>query len=730
MAAKIKEGMTGGQVADIIEQNFENLENKFQQLSDQFDHTKEDINRTLDEYQSQVDDAYGSIAVQVDEEDTTTDKGKIKFKDRAYEPDKFSGKGYKILRKNIVCNTETKEAKNILTQDMINEPNTVYEIRYDFDLNGETINIPEGCTLKFEGGSLSNGFAEFNSSAKIVNYGFLLQIHNNNVVSNTYHQIDYYDNIEFPIYYVDPESNINTPNGSLEKPFNCVNQALLYTTRIAIKRGTKINIYREFEFQQNYHAVIFPKHTFSIEAYGRGTNPIIDGTVYMFFQDSDVQNLDNNIYLVNLLNTTFQVTGGTYTVNKNNSVLLNSGICSDLLQSQNGRILNIVNEKSLNLQEETFCLATDFSYIKYHTSKSITAKQIFLGAHGIYSNNVSFSVKDITIRNISKHGIASDCCKFKVTNCKLYNIGGGVQSFNGGTFEDGMIQFGNALQIYKGNANVTNEYCNFSNNYIYNVYDAGATFQGTVTPFTNSIIENNIIKNCLYGIEFFTDESIKDKNDVYIGNNEILYCSKQSRLFSYFLSGNPTQFRDYACAFRFGTGITKKGIKIFNNKIEYCDNIFTTYLNPQFTFINNIIIGTYENAIYANMTTEVEKYIFKYGSKNRIDYLESIINNQDIGFNNKLIIVGDTGSDSKNIELDSNGFDGYNYFNSSYGRPVWWNGSRWVFSDGYRDETNYSGSSNLRPTIIRQGFQYFDTTLNKPIWWTGSKWVDATGADV
>lgn len=157
MAAQIKEGMTGGQVADIIEQNFENLENKFQQLSDQFDHLKEDINRTLDEYQSQIDDAYGSLVVSTDEEDTTTVNGKITFKDRAYEPDKFSGKGYKILRKNIVCNTETGESKNILTQDMINDANTVYEIRYDFDLNGETINIPEGCTLKFEGGSLSNG---------------------------------------------------------------------------------------------------------------------------------------------------------------------------------------------------------------------------------------------------------------------------------------------------------------------------------------------------------------------------------------------------------------------------------------------------------------------------------------------------------------------------------------------------------------------------------------------
>lgn len=40
---------------------------------------------------------------------------------------------------------------------MINQPNTIYEIRYDFDLNRETINVPENCTLKFEGGSLMNG---------------------------------------------------------------------------------------------------------------------------------------------------------------------------------------------------------------------------------------------------------------------------------------------------------------------------------------------------------------------------------------------------------------------------------------------------------------------------------------------------------------------------------------------------------------------------------------------
>lgn len=35
-----------------------------------------------------------------------------------------------------------------------------------------------------------------------------------------------------------------------------------------------------------------------------------------------------------------------------------------------------------------------------------------------------------------------------------------------------------------------------------------------------------------------------------------------------------------------------------------------------------------------------------------------------------------------------------------------------------------------RPTNVLVGFQYFDTTVNKPIFWDGSKWIDATGATV
>ena len=94
-----------------------------------------------------------TTAVKLNPEDLQKNSsGQIEEANRAYDTSTFSGLGYRILRKNIQSN------KNILTQSMINMPNTIYEIRYDFDLNGNTINIPENCKLKFVGGSLKNGY--------------------------------------------------------------------------------------------------------------------------------------------------------------------------------------------------------------------------------------------------------------------------------------------------------------------------------------------------------------------------------------------------------------------------------------------------------------------------------------------------------------------------------------------------------------------------------------------
>lgn len=113
-----------------------------------------------------------------DEEDITSNNNdKLKFADRKYNPEKFSGKGYKILRKNI------QDGKNVLSQSMINQQNTVYEIRYDYDLNDQEITIPEGSTLKFEGGSLSNGTINCNDT---IIKGDAYQIFSNVIINGSH----------------------------------------------------------------------------------------------------------------------------------------------------------------------------------------------------------------------------------------------------------------------------------------------------------------------------------------------------------------------------------------------------------------------------------------------------------------------------------------------------------------------------------------------------------------
>jgi hypothetical protein len=62
-----------------------------------------------------------------------------------------------------VDETEVPNLVNCLTQDMINEANTIYIIRYDYTLK-EDITIPANCVLQFDGGSIDNGKVTFQNT--------------------------------------------------------------------------------------------------------------------------------------------------------------------------------------------------------------------------------------------------------------------------------------------------------------------------------------------------------------------------------------------------------------------------------------------------------------------------------------------------------------------------------------------------------------------------------------
>ena len=98
-------------------------------------------------------------AISADGEDIMVDYDfNLKFADKEYVPNQFSGLGRKLLRKRIVNNI------NLLQQSDINRAGTIYRIQYDYNLQGQTIQMPENCVLFFDGGSISNGSIVLNNT--------------------------------------------------------------------------------------------------------------------------------------------------------------------------------------------------------------------------------------------------------------------------------------------------------------------------------------------------------------------------------------------------------------------------------------------------------------------------------------------------------------------------------------------------------------------------------------
>lgn len=94
----------------------------------------------------------GTINNAADEEDIASVDNLLKLKDRT----SVNGMGYVILRKNKTF------------AEQVTKANTIYEIRYDFDLFGVKVSLPNNCVLKFEGGMLINGTIVLSNTNSIV----------------------------------------------------------------------------------------------------------------------------------------------------------------------------------------------------------------------------------------------------------------------------------------------------------------------------------------------------------------------------------------------------------------------------------------------------------------------------------------------------------------------------------------------------------------------------------
>lgn len=98
----------------------------------------------------------GKIINYPDREDITEELGLLKFADREVIPG-VSSMGYKILRRDKTF------------AEQVTDENTIYEIKYDFDLDGGSVTIPFNCILNFNGGLIKNGSIDLSNDCIIQN---------------------------------------------------------------------------------------------------------------------------------------------------------------------------------------------------------------------------------------------------------------------------------------------------------------------------------------------------------------------------------------------------------------------------------------------------------------------------------------------------------------------------------------------------------------------------------
>lgn len=699
----------------------------------------------------------GTINNLADDEDlVSVDKGEslsvLKFADRAYNPGIYVGMGYKILRRNII------DGKNILTQDMVNQPHTIYMIQYDFDLDGATITLPEGCMFDFQGGSISNGFLEgkientharpewFHSpkdedwsaaiqqalnvcptvklSDKIYNISkkIVLNIYNSligcgHARSIILSQID--DGYAIYCNLDDDFNPLSTPYATMQikdldirykySGWQETEYLEYYPNAHAIVSDGYINIENVFISHFN-KIIVFPVYADNVRLYNiraddraRLKNPQYDA--HKDFNVKWESNGDNTV-IDNCYNMNF------YFSNNPNITFRNGIQCGVYLYYANAFVFGLHNEDTVHYKIRLRDSTSTFIKCYFHRNPlNVDEKSIFTFKRESSSNFLI--IQDCVFNN---HGYVKDQVYIQEPTC-IY-----VESKN-------------------ADVRIINSYVSVSSNHgdIYYKQNVFIKEKGTIyeVPSMNGRYYNGIV--CA--------SSITNKLSYYFYENNISLIPAKRIYFTY---NNTLRIGDYKYELyevldKARKIITKRSHSYSINRLEN-DKVIRLYLF---------------STIYSNSTAMLRR-TFNSDERHKI-YLPLLTCGTAILIDDGETIVGNPtkweidDKDEKYNTIDEQSPVGFVYQNngmnvtvllkeiptegqwvagdSAYvkGHKYQYDGTNWLDKNGIIANTRKQGNSENRPTNVPAGFYYFDTSLNKPVWKKNddtNEWVDATGSSV
>lgn len=623
---------------------------------------------------------------------------------RSYNSSNPDGMGYLVLKKNKTF------------AEQVTEANTIYEIRYDFNLGGAPVPIPAGCVLKFVGGSLSTGtitgsttiisgtpsFADvafagtfdlryidakwfdYTDSAEKIDAIFTLAasvkagdvivnleqnatydvnyvLHTSNTITSAKWSFDSVNNIIIngngaTLHHINPVSDFpsdSTLDGIL----------LFYNCRNVIVTGLK---YISDVGTQVYTSPDSPKGCTFIKIQGYGYNYNIDiETEYAAYA------VNQHLFPLSALERVGIIAGSRFHIVANKT---RYGFSSSWIEDCDIYVHSEGNHRTCYLSGASRCkvrVETAETYVSPYPCLLQQSRVLDEGGNVQYLFNSDI---DISVTYVGSGNNPST----------IYLVGFGNY---------GKSVWGDITRpaIHSKNIRISVSIPVAATNVIgvAMLYSDGTDYIAAADTFDNISVCVDCFSNATTGFYWISPNDIAFNNFVVIlvNGRSNLYCGKLTKI----------TFKDSSISI---LNLAAADIILDNSRVAQTNLLLSSQGNQNNTKKVRYINGGGMTAISGAGTGG--KITFKLGDYPKREYWQ---------------VSANIASDSDNIILITN-----------TGEARIWSGSAWLNLVG-KAPLPTSGSTSSRPTSsLYVGFIYFDTTLGKSIVWNGSTWVNMDGS--
>lgn len=625
----------------------------------------------------------------------------LKFKNKDYNPENFSGLGRNFVRKNIV------DGINLLSKEQFPTGSTIYVIQYDHDLNGTTLDIPSNSTLYFEGGSISNGTLHFNNTTLAGNPNIIADI--TGTIANA--------NIE--VGWFGAKGDGLTNDTLAIKRALALKAPLILATNLTYVVSSTLEVYNDIignssriknkEVQTAYSLIHINQRSFPfvttikdlyVEGNDLGTGMVTTSTITGIDIDAPYVVLDN----VKVKYCKIGILAKKYTINilncmsnyntKNLSIYSNAYMANDI-NITGGNYSSPTGEYSVIVGDTDF---GDAVLDDYQGARIMLQGFSWDGGTLLINNICNITVDNCYVENpknkkcIELNKVADNL----LVNCEIKN-----SYIRGGDY---------GIKTYKTIAGLAVTKCVFRELAYNNLYVA---IDGRV-EYTGNI---NVNRHSLYP-------------EIHTGINSVALAEVLPRLANYKLDFEALvqNNRAYTRVFPnqkfydwYGNSTQYSSARAFLNPTNPATNIPCTVNGYGVCNMTNAGASANFNGGDLVILNGIQAYVRSCDYDNNIVYLDgggdlpttgsyTLSHFFTEGMVSKDSLVKTFATTDLPVLQDLTYDNGKTYFDSTLNHPVWWNHNTWVDGDGFKSNRK-AGTTAQRPEYPSTGYRYFDVDL-------------------